>query len=182
VALVGPTVWLPTEYVKLTASPPYASAWLPEARSCRSAVMVWPVAVPAASNSRAAELGGCHACVQLWSDVVAPVRPVFPTPWTLNVSASPSSPRSLAELTMMLVREAGTETWGAWPTKPVVHEVPITFHDVAGTLHLAPLQGAHDTTHAPRPSVRVVTEAGAPGPFAVVTKLAGADGVDCSPM
>jgi hypothetical protein len=83
---------------------------------------------------------------------------------------------------MTLVREAGTETSGAWPTKPVVHEVPMTFHEEAGTLHLGPPQGAHEITHAPRPSVLVVTDAGAPGPFAVVTKFAGADDVDCWPM
>ena len=83
---------------------------------------------------------------------------------------------------MTLVREAGTETSGACPTKPVVHDVPITFHDDAGTLHLGPVQGAQDTTQAPCPSVLVVTSAGAPGPFAVVTKFAGVEEVDCWPM
>jgi hypothetical protein len=94
-------------------------------------------------------LGGCHACVQAWSEVGAPVRPVLPTPWTLKVSESPSSPRSLPEFTTTLLREPETETSGACPTKPVVQDVPITFHDDAGTLHLGPVHGAHDTTQAP---------------------------------
>ena len=96
---------------------------------------------PAANNSRAAASGGCQACVQPWSEVGAPVRPVLPTPWTLKLSASPTSPRSLPALTTTLVRAAGTESSGAWPTKPVVHEVPITFHVAAGTLHSARCKG-----------------------------------------
>ncbi len=150
--------------------------------SCRSAVMVWPEVVPAASSCRAAASGGRQACVHAWSEVGAPMRPVLPTPWTLKLSESPSSPRPLPALTTTLVRDPGTTISGASPTKPLPHEVPTTSHEDAAALQAVPWQDDQEMTQLPWPSAAVLTDEGAPGPVAVVTKSLGSDAVACLPM
>jgi hypothetical protein len=65
--------------------------------------------------------------------------------------------------------------------KLVPHDEPITVQDAAGTSHLGPRQAVQETTQPPRPSARALTDAGGPGPTAVVVKLTGADDVD-SPL
>jgi hypothetical protein len=177
-AVVGPTVWPPTEYVKVTRSPPRASVVFPVVATSRWAVTVRPTGVPAASSCKAAGSGACQAWVQVWSEAGAPTRPVLPTPSTLKVSLEPSNLRSLPAFTVTLVLEAGSCRTGGWPTKPVLQEDPMTVHVVAGAKQYGPVHGAQLTSHPPRPLAFVVTKAGAPGPWADVVKARGSDWVD----
>ena len=126
----------------------------------------------------AAPSGGCHDVGHWAADVGAPTSPALLTPWTLNLSESPSRPRSSPALTVTLVCEPRTSTLGAWPMKPVPHDEPITVQDAAGTRHFGPAQAVQDTTQPPSPLATALTDAGAPGPTAVVVKLTGTDDVD----
>jgi hypothetical protein len=68
------------------------------------------------------------------------------------------------------------------PTNAVPHDEPVTVHELAGTSQLGPLQGVQDTSHPPAPLATAVTEAGAPGPTAVVVNLTGVDDVERLPI
>jgi hypothetical protein len=144
----------------------------------RRAVTVCPAGIPAANSCMAVGSGGCHACVHTWSEAGSPSRPVLPTPWTLKLRASPSSFSSLPAFTVTLVVEAGKWSSGGRPMKPVRHEEPMTFQDVAGAKQFGPAHGAQLTSHPPWPSALVVTYAGADGPCSSVVKSRGSDGVD----
>jgi hypothetical protein len=68
------------------------------------------------------------------------------------------------------------------PTNPVPHDEPVTVHELAGTSQLVPLQGVQETSQPPAPLATAVTEAGAPGPIAVVVNLTGLDDVERLPI
>jgi hypothetical protein len=85
-------------------------------------------------------------------------------------------------LIVTLLRDPGTSARGGTPTNPVPHDEPVTVHELAGTSQLGPLHAVQDTTHPPVPLVTAVTEAGAPGPTAVVVNLTGAEDVERFPI
>jgi len=68
------------------------------------------------------------------------------------------------------------------PTNAVPHDEPVTVHELAGTSQLGPLHAVQDTNHPPDPLATAVTNAGAPGPTAVVRNLTAADDVDLLPI
>ena len=133
--VVGPTVTEPTEYTNSVLWLPRApTADAPLVDTCSVAVIVRVAgsATPASARTMAAGFGGRQAWVQAWSAVGLPVSPEASTPWTLNVSESPSSPR-LAALMVTLVWPAGTVTAGGWPMKAEPQAAPTTFQVAAAT-------------------------------------------------
>jgi hypothetical protein len=85
-------------------------------------------------------------------------------------------------LTVTLVCEPRTSSLGAWPIKLVPHDEPITVQEAAGTSHPGPWQAVQETTQPPWPLAAAFTNAGWPGPTAVVAKLTGVEDVDSLPM